>query len=268
MKPLELAQVPQEETEIAAIQRGPVFTANMGITPGCFAQKRNFNVPAIYAIAHIPTFRLYIGSTIFLWRRWKHHLRELFAQKHHSVALQRAWNKHGASAFGLVVLEIVANEEDMLSAERRWIEQCKPAFNCMGVDMERGVFRHTASAKAKMSRSQIERGAARKASGASRHSEETKRKMAIAATGRKHTSESIVKMRAAKLNNPMPREELARRARLAIAAHRRKRTAELTEEFGSEKANMLMAKRPGARYMAIRRLRNKPIGKSQQRPRE
>ena len=47
----------------------------------------------IYEIYNIKNHKRYIGSSINIERRWSEHLRSLNSNTHHSIKLQRAWNK-------------------------------------------------------------------------------------------------------------------------------------------------------------------------------
>lgn len=47
----------------------------------------------VYEIRHVDSGKRYIGSTVRWPDRWKEHRAALRAGKHHSVLLQRAWDK-------------------------------------------------------------------------------------------------------------------------------------------------------------------------------
>lgn len=70
----------------------------------------------VYSIRHIATGRRYIGSAVMLTRRWRRHLVDLRAGRHHSQKLQRAWNKYGSDEFVFEPLLICA-PRDLLSYE-------------------------------------------------------------------------------------------------------------------------------------------------------
>lgn len=63
------------------------------------------NFCGIYAIVHMPTKRRYVGSAVKILRRINWHKDALKNNRHHSIALQRAWNKYGESEFLFVVIE-------------------------------------------------------------------------------------------------------------------------------------------------------------------
>jgi hypothetical protein len=63
----------------------------------------------IYAVRHVASGKLYIGSAVDILKRWGEHRYHLDRGTHHSRYLQRAWRKHGPDAF---VWEILSTAED------------------------------------------------------------------------------------------------------------------------------------------------------------
>lgn len=55
-----------------------------------------------------PNDREYVGSAVNIARRWKKHLQDLRAGRHHCKALQRAFVKYGEDAFTFAKLAMVA----------------------------------------------------------------------------------------------------------------------------------------------------------------
>jgi len=83
--------------------------------------------------------RCYFGSAIDINTRWKRHLMDLNRNKHHSIKLQRHYNKYGESDLLFTVL-LCCMESDLLKNEQYYIESyesyfniCKIAGNCSGV---------------------------------------------------------------------------------------------------------------------------------------
>jgi len=65
--------------------------------------------PGIYIIQNMDNGKVYVGSTVNLRKRWIKHKFHLNRGDHHSLHLQRAWDKYGESAFvfkPLAVLEV------------------------------------------------------------------------------------------------------------------------------------------------------------------
>lgn len=59
----------------------------------------------IYKIENITNGKVYIGSSKQIEKRWQQHKRQLTQGNHHSVKLQRAWNKYGECNFTFSILE-------------------------------------------------------------------------------------------------------------------------------------------------------------------
>jgi group I intron endonuclease len=113
--------------------------------------------------------RCYIGSAVNFDDRKRRHLHDLRHRKHHSVKLQRAWDKYGEFNFEFEILE-QCDRSELIASEQRWIDLVHPQFN-------------------------VERVAG--SSIGRKHSEPTRKKMAVIAAivqkGRKHSEESKLK---------------------------------------------------------------------------
>jgi len=68
--------------------------------------------------------RIYIGSSVDISIRWKQHIRSLANGTHHSVKLQRSFNKHGNPEFTVVEL---CDESVLLEREQYWLDE----LNCV-----------------------------------------------------------------------------------------------------------------------------------------
>jgi len=73
--------------------------------------KRVFACVGVYGILNQATGKWYIGSSIALTKRWSTHLWALRSGRHHSLKLQRSFDKHGEAAFEFHVLVECAKEE-------------------------------------------------------------------------------------------------------------------------------------------------------------
>lgn len=83
-----------------------------------------YNYPSgIYHIYNTVTGKSYVGSAASLKRRWIDHRNLLLKDQHHSIKLQRSWNKHGKKAFKYLVLEYVEQSENLIEREQFWIEK-------------------------------------------------------------------------------------------------------------------------------------------------
>lgn len=116
----------------------------------------------IYIIENIKNGKCYIGSTaVNFSRRWGNHLNELRKDEHHSIKLQRAFNKYGENSFKFRVLENCVLSENR-HEEQEWMDFLSPEYNML------------------LTVEQVTYGMLGK-----NHSEETKKKMSKASKGRK-----------------------------------------------------------------------------------
>ncbi len=81
----------------------------------------------IYEILNKDTKKSYIGSSEQIEKRWEQHLQALEKGEHHSILLQRAWNKYGKECFEFIVKE-ECKEEELLVREQKYLD-LKPKYN-------------------------------------------------------------------------------------------------------------------------------------------
>ena len=81
----------------------------------------------IYEILNKTTKKSYIGSSKQIEKRWEQHLQALEKEEHHSILLQRAWNKYGKECFEFIVKE-ECKEEELLEKEQKYLD-LKPGYN-------------------------------------------------------------------------------------------------------------------------------------------
>ena len=83
----------------------------------------------IYQIRNLINNDCYIGSSAYAFnKRWNTHRHQLKNNKHHSIILQRAWDKYGSNNF---IFEIVENciPVDCIKKEQFYIDKIKPKYN-------------------------------------------------------------------------------------------------------------------------------------------
>lgn len=93
----------------------------------------NDNISGIYKILNIVNKKFYIGSSCNMYKRKKEHLRQLELNKHHSIKLQRAYNKYGKDNFVFEIVEYV-NKKDLLKREQYWIDKLDAVKNGYNVN--------------------------------------------------------------------------------------------------------------------------------------
>ena len=81
----------------------------------------------IYRIRNIINNKCYYGSAKNIEKRWERHKNDLNKNKHHSLILQRAWNKYKESNF---IFEIVeeCKFNILLKTEQKYLD-LNPEYN-------------------------------------------------------------------------------------------------------------------------------------------
>lgn len=82
----------------------------------------------IYSIMNTTNKYIYIGSSVNLKKREQVHFRQLKLNKHHSILLQRSYNKHGVDNFKFNVLEY-CDKNLLLLREQYYIDTFNPRYN-------------------------------------------------------------------------------------------------------------------------------------------
>ncbi len=100
------------------------------------------NQPGVYKIKNIITNKFYIGSSkSSIFKRFNSHKHDLRLNKHHSKALQNAWNKYGEENFIFEPLEFCEKELsilieqfyiDVLDSYHNGYNCCPIAKDCSG----------------------------------------------------------------------------------------------------------------------------------------
>ena len=145
----------------------------------------------IYKILNIVTADCYVGSAANFSSRFSKHRRSLKNKKHHSIVLQRAFNKYGEDNFTFEVIEYVENKNNLISREQHYIDTLKPKYNICKVAGSHLGMRRSKKTKRKISDSSPKYWEGKK------RSEETKRKLSEAnmgdrnpMKGKKHSEET------------------------------------------------------------------------------
>ena len=77
----------------------------------------------IYCIFNAVNGKVYVGSSVNLYMRKAQHFSSLKYDKHHSIKLQRAYNKYGKDSFKFCILEY-CDKKDLEKVEKSWIACC------------------------------------------------------------------------------------------------------------------------------------------------
>lgn len=82
------------------------------------------HAPGIYKITCTVTGKVYVGSSVNVYRRWySRHLSSLRRGDHYNRYLQKAWKKYGEQHFECCLLETCSVAE-LLTREQFWIDHC------------------------------------------------------------------------------------------------------------------------------------------------
>jgi len=92
----------------------------------------------VYQIINLINNKIYIGSAIDFESRFKRHKNSLQKGKHHSILLQRAWNKYGGENFEFKPF-LYCSKESKYEVEQFCMDTLKPEYNiskiARGVDV-------------------------------------------------------------------------------------------------------------------------------------
>jgi group I intron endonuclease len=117
----------------------------------------------IYSIRCRRNGRVYVGSAVWIAKRWRGHREALRKGKHHSRALQSSWNKYGEAAFDFEVLEIVDDRENLIAREQVHIDALgasgRRGFNMASLAGSNLGLKHGATARKHMSEAAMGRRA-------------------------------------------------------------------------------------------------------------
>lgn len=163
----------------------------------------------IYAIRHVASGRVYVGSSQNIAGRWRQHKHLLRRGEHKNPKLMNAWAKYGEDAFAFEVLELCA-ESDLLTLEQRYFsvhDSVSSGFNISEIaGRERAGKRHTPEAIRKMSDSHM----------GSVVSADHRAKLSAAFKGRVFSDETRAKISASKMGKK--RAPFTEQAKLNMSA--------------------------------------------------
>jgi group I intron endonuclease len=146
----------------------------------------------IYKIINIITGKVYVGSAVDIDKRWGEHLRRLNKNNHHSITLQRSFNKHSINSFNFEIIEECLVDL-LIEKEQYWInhlDSYRKGYNCSPTAGSPLGVKRSDELKKKLSIIHIglQSGENHPMFGKN-HSEESKRKISESLVGRKQNPE-------------------------------------------------------------------------------
>ena len=137
----------------------------------------------IYQIqSKIKPSRIYVGSAVDIKHRWQTHILMLKLNKHHSLKLQRHFNKYGEKDLIFSIL-VACEKMDLINQEQFFIDAKRPYFNIAP----------KAGSQLGIKRSDKFKNDLRLRQTGKRHSDESKNKMSVARKGK--TKSEITKQK-------------------------------------------------------------------------
>lgn len=131
--------------------------------------------------------KCYIGSAVNIKHRWMRHKTQLINQTHHSILLQRAYNKYQDITFEIME---ECPKEELIKREQFWIDTLAPAYNVckiagstLGCKLteeqlkKRKELRTSPTFKEKLSKAAKKRGVSEKTRNSLREAQETRKKI-------------------------------------------------------------------------------------------
>lgn len=166
--------------------------------------------PGIYAITHIASGKVYVGSSANIQKRWSQHRGDLRKGRHKNPHLQAAWSLYGETAFEFTVLEEVWELTALPVAEQAHIDRTgamgPSGYNvCIAGGSRLGI-RHSPATCAKIGASKIG-NKNRMGATLSPESREAIRQKLI---GRKAATETIAKLSAMRRGRKKSPEHIAK----------------------------------------------------------
>ena len=165
--------------------------------------------PGVYLIEHVESGLVYVGSSVNVKNRISRHLTEFKYGTHGNAHLLRAWQKYGADAFRISILEYLPSVDGLIECEQRHIDARRCADRAFGYNIVPRADRREMSAETKAKIS----AAGKTAQLGKVVSRETREKIAAALRGSKLSPETIEKRSAKRRGIPLTPEH-----RAAVAA--------------------------------------------------
>jgi len=185
----------------------------------------------IYQILNLHNGKRYIGSAVNPPNRKRQHFQSLARGDHHSVSLQRAWNKYGADKFKFIQL-IFCAKENLITYEQDFIDGYKPEYNISPKAGSQLGFKMSDEARKKMRESRPKNFSPM--TGKS-HSDATKAKISASRIGKKSgdmTADRRAKISAAQKGRVITHEQ-RKKISATLAGHKQSK-----EQIDKRIANM------------------------------
>lgn len=175
-------------------------------------------VSAVYQIRNTISGRVYVGSAADVDRRWRDHRYLLRRGQHHSVKLQRSWNRHNEEAFEFLILE-EANIANLLPREQFWIGEMNACCPRRGLNILPTAGSHLGAKRSAAARARM--SAAAKGKKKSPWSQARRDALSLSQQGKIIPPDVIAKMRATRNSKPRKPHSIETRLKISEKAKQR-----------------------------------------------
>ena len=79
-------------------------------------------IMCIYKIYCLSNYKIYIGSSMNVSKRWQYHIQDLKKGSHRNNYLQHAWNKYGEENFVFSIIETIEDKNELVNREQYWMD--------------------------------------------------------------------------------------------------------------------------------------------------
>ncbi|WEG18630.1 GIY-YIG nuclease family protein [Alkalihalophilus pseudofirmus] len=132
MTTMELKQINLKQKHDALKMEEYDYTPFTEIGSNMIAEKSK---SGIYEIKNNLNNKVYVGSAVDIFTRWKNHINNLNRNTHHSKHLQNAWNKYGGGNFKFKVLEYV-DKDHLINREQYWMDELNAYSSDLGYNIQ------------------------------------------------------------------------------------------------------------------------------------
>lgn len=191
----------------------------------------DLNKSGIYKITNTINDKCYIGSAVNIKNRWVQHIKHLNSDNHHSVYLQRAWNKDGKENFKFEIL-LICLKEELLIKEQSFLDWLNPEYNMCKIAGSSLGYKHTIHTRNKMSSSQKGRII----------SEETRNKISLANKGHNTSEETRLKISLSQKGKVISEETRLKQSIIKCGKKRTPHTKETKEKMSDSAKGRIRSK--------------------------
>ncbi len=190
----------------------------------------------IYEIRNILNGKRYVGSAVSFPIRWRLHVRHLNSGCHHSVTLQRAWDKYGSDAFDFRRLELCL-KENLITREQYYFDMLRPEYNIAKIAGSSIGVKHSPEQCESVSR----RMKGNTFNIGYRHTDEARENMGAAKRGKKNSPEHCANISAGKKGKTVkqPGHSAETKNKISIANSGKKRSIEILQKISSLNAETI-----------------------------